>query len=78
MVINSPDRLLNVKAEVVWSSMSGLDLDDEITPRGMGVRFLNIGSEERRIIAKAVAEHLSADMESEELQDSMFDTLEIN
>jgi hypothetical protein len=78
MVINSPDRLLNVKAEVVWSSMSGHDLDDAITPRGMGVRFLNIGSEERRIIAKAVAEHLSADMESEELQASMFDTLEIN
>jgi hypothetical protein len=56
--------------------MSGLD--DEITPGGMGVRFLNIGSEDRRIIAKAVAEHLSEDMESEEVQDSMFDTLEIN
>jgi K+-transporting ATPase c subunit len=76
MVINAPDKPLNVKAEVVWSSMSGLD--DEITPGGMGVRFLNIGSEDRRIIAKAVAEHLSEDMESEELQDSMFDTLEIN
>jgi hypothetical protein len=78
MVINAPDKPLNVKAEVVWSSMSGLDLDDEITPRGMGVRFLNIGSEERSIIAKAVAEYLSADVESEELQASMFDTLEIN
>ena len=76
MVINAPDKPLNVKAEVVWSSMSGLD--DEITPGGMGVRFLNIGSEDRRIIAKAVAEHLSEDMESEEVQDSMFDTLEIN
>jgi K+-transporting ATPase c subunit len=76
MVINAPDKPLNVKAEVVWSSMSGLD--DEITPRGMGVRFLNIGSEARRIIAKAVAEHLSEDKESEELQASMFDTLEIN
>jgi hypothetical protein len=63
---------------VVWSVMSGQDLDDEITPRGMGVRFLNIGSEERRIIAKAVAEHLSSGTESEELQASMFDTLEIN
>ncbi len=76
MVINAPDKLLNVKAEVVWASMSGLD--DEITPRGMGVRFLDIGDEEKRIIAEAVAEHLSEDMESEELQDSMFDTLEIN
>ena len=76
MVINAPDKPLNVKAEVVWASMSGLD--DEITPRGMGVRFLNIGNEEKRIIAEAVAEHLSEDMESEELQASMFDTLEIN
>ena len=76
MVINAPDKLLNVKAEVVWASMSGLD--DEITPRGMGVRFLNIGDEEKRIIAEAVAENLSEDMESQELQASMFDTLEIN
>lgn len=76
MVINAPDKLLNVKAEVVWASMSGLD--DEITPRGMGVRFLNIGNEEKRIIAEAVAEHLSEDTESEELQASMFDTLEID
>jgi len=76
MVINAPDKPLIVKAEVVWSSMSGLD--DEITPRGMGVRFLNIGSEDRRIIAKAVAGQLSEDMGSAELQASMFDTLEIN
>jgi len=76
LVINSPDKPLNVKAEVVWSSMSGLD--DEITPRGMGVRFLNIDSEDRRIIAKAVVEHLSEVTESEDLQASMFDTLEIN
>ena len=27
MVINAPDKLLNVKAEVVWASMSGLDDD---------------------------------------------------
>ena len=76
MVINAPDKQLNVKAEVVWSSMSGLD--DAITPRGMGVRFLYIDSEDRRIIAEAVVEHLSEDTESEELQASMFDTLEID
>ena len=76
MVINAPEKPLNVKAEVVWSSMS--ELDDEITPRGMGVRFLNIDSEDRRIIAQAVVEHLSEDTESEELQASMFDTLEID
>ena len=76
MVINAPDKPLNVKAEVVWSIMSGLD--DEITPRGMGVRFLHIDSEDRKIIAEAVVEHLSEDAESEELQASMFDTLEID
>jgi c-di-GMP-binding flagellar brake protein YcgR len=76
MVINAPNKPLNVKAEVVRSSMSGLD--DEITPRGMGVRFLNIDSEDRRIIAEAVVEHLSENTESEELQASMFDTLEID
>ena len=76
MVINAPEKPLNVKAEVVWSSMS--ELDDEITPRGMGVRFLIIDSEDRRIIAQAVVEHLSEDTESEELQASMFDTLEID
>ena len=44
----------------------------------MGVRFLNIGPEDRRIIAKAVAEQLSEDLaHSEELQDSMFDPSEI-
>lgn len=76
MVINAPNKPLNVKAEVVWSSMSGLD--DEITPRGMGVRFLDIDREDRRIIAEAVVEHLSEDTEFEKLQASMFDTLEID
>jgi c-di-GMP-binding flagellar brake protein YcgR len=76
MIINAPDKALNVKAEVVWSSMSGLD--DEITPRGMGVRFLDIDNEDKRIIAEAVAEHLNEDTESEELHASLFDTLEID
>ena len=76
MIINAPDKALNVKAEVVWSSMSGLD--DEITPRGMGVRFLHINNEDRRIIAEAVVAYLSEDTESEELQASLFDTLEID
>ena len=76
MVINAPNKPLNVKAEVVWSSMSGLD--DEITPRGMGVRFLDIDSEDRRIIAEAVVEYLNEDTEFEELQASMLDTLEID
>jgi len=75
MVINSPDKQLNVKAEVVWASTYGLD--DEITPRGMGVRFMDITGEDRGIIAKAVAEHLAKKKGPADLQTSMLDTLEI-
>jgi len=75
MVINSPDKQLNVKAEVVWASTYGLD--DEITPSGMGVRFMDITIEDRGIIAKAVAEHLAKDKGPADLQTSMLDTLEI-
>ena len=75
MVIKAPDKQLNVKAEVVWANTYGLD--DEITPRGMGVRFMDITGEDRGIIAKAVAEHLAKNKEPEDLQNSMLDTLEI-
>ena len=75
MVINAPERQLNVKAEVVWANTYGFN--DEITPRGMGVRFMNISGEERRIIARAVAENLTKDRIPEDQETSMFDTLEI-
>jgi hypothetical protein len=50
-----------VKAEVVWSNIYGPD--DNINPRGMGVRFLEISGEDRKVIAKAVMEHLKASKE---------------
>ena len=53
MTINAPDRRLLVNAEVVWSNIHGRD--DEITPRGMGVRFLNMASEDQAFITKALA-----------------------
>jgi len=53
MTINAPDRRLSVNAEVVWSNVHGRD--DEITPRGMGVRFLNMASEDQAFITKALA-----------------------
>ncbi|MEE8622215.1 MAG: PilZ domain-containing protein [Syntrophobacteria bacterium] len=53
MTINAPDRRLSVNAEVVWSNIHGRD--DEITPRGMGVRFLNMASEDQAFITKALA-----------------------
>jgi hypothetical protein len=75
MVINAPGKQLNAKAEVVWANTYGLD--DEITPMGMGVRFMDITGVDRGIIAAAVAEHLAKNKESEDLQTSMLDTLEI-
>ena len=56
MVITAPDQAIEVKAEVIWSNIYGPD--DDITPRGMGVRFLKISGKDRRAIAKAALEHL--------------------
>jgi len=58
MVITAPDQTIEVKAEVIWSNIYGPD--DDITPRGMGVRFLKISGKDRRAIAKAALEHLRA------------------
>jgi hypothetical protein len=54
MTINAPERRLMVNAEVVWSNIYGRD--DDITPRGMGVRFLNLTNEDQEFIAKVVAD----------------------
>jgi hypothetical protein len=53
MTINAPDRRLSVSAEVVWSNIHGRE--DAITPRGMGVRFLNMANEDQEFITKALA-----------------------
>jgi hypothetical protein len=55
LVIASPERDIPIKAEVVWSNKYGYD--DQITPRGMGVRFVEISEEDRRLIAEVVKEH---------------------
>ena len=55
MVINAPDKPVNVKAEVVWSNIYGYD--DEVTPRGMGVRFVKISEEDKRLIAHETSQH---------------------
>ena len=58
---------ITANAEVVWSNIYGPD--DEITPRGMGVRFIKISSEARKFIAQACLEHFkSRGIESELLQ----------
>jgi len=55
MVVDTPEKPLNIKAEVIWSNIYGPD--DRITPRGMGVRFLNISSEDRRLIARELGQY---------------------
>jgi hypothetical protein len=61
MLIKAPDKSLSVKAEVVWSNIYGPD--DSINPRGIGIRFLAISEEDRKIIAKAVMKHLQSSKE---------------
>jgi hypothetical protein len=60
MTINVPDsdRSINTRAEVVFSNKYGPD--DQISPRGMIVRFLEISSDDRKVIAKEAFEHLKS------------------
>ena len=69
LVIKIPKSSSSIKAtaEVVWSNIYGPD--DEISPRGMGVRFIKISSEARKFIAQASLEHFkSLKVEAELLQ----------
>lgn len=52
MTIDAPDRRLQLHAEVIWSNIHGKD--DEVTPRGMGVRFLDVSIEDREFIAEVL------------------------
>ena len=58
VVIDAPERYLEFKAEVVWSNIYGYD--DDITPRGMGIRFLKISEEDQKFISDWIEEHLVA------------------
>jgi len=72
MDINIPNsnQTISAKAEVVWSNRWGPD--DEITPRGMGVRFVKISSEARKFIARAALSYLK----SKKIAPELFQTLE--
>ena len=65
MVITAPGQDIGAQAEVVWSNKYGPD--DHITPRGMGVRFLNISEENQRFIANAVNQHNAQDQRNENI-----------
>ena len=69
LAIKIPKSNSSIRAtgEVVWSNIYGPD--DEISPRGMGVRFIQISSEARKFIAQASLEHFkSLKVEAELLQ----------
>ncbi len=72
MAINIPNsnNSLTAKAEVVWSNRWGPD--DEITPRGMGVRFVKISSKARKFIARAAMSNLK----SKEVTPELLQTLQ--
>lgn len=53
------DHPLKAIAEVVWSNRGGNK--NEITPYGMGIRFIRISSEDRRFIVKEVLKHLNSE-----------------
>ena len=72
MSINAPEKSLHVKAEVVWSNKYGPD--DEINPRGMGVRFLKISSQDRKFIAREVKQNGAGTSELEKLETITIDS----
>jgi len=67
MAIDIPnsEHSIIAKAEVVWSNRWGPD--DEISPRGMGVRFVKIASEARKFIARAAMNNLKSNEVAPEL-----------
>ena len=67
MAIDIPnsEHSITAKAEVVWSNRWGPD--DEISPRGMGVRFVKISSEARKFIARAAMNNLKSNEVAPEL-----------
>ena len=68
--IPNSDQTLTAKAEVTWSNRWGPD--DDISPRGMGVRFVKISSEARKFIARAALSYLK----SEEVAPELLQTLQ--
>ena len=68
-ILNS-DQTLTARAEVTWSNRWGPD--DDISPRGMGVRFVKISSEARKFIARAALNYLK----SEEVAPELLQTLQ--
>ena len=64
MTLQVPNSDVSIEAEVEVILSNVYGPDDEISPRGMIVRFLELSSKDRRIIAKAIFKHLESDKET--------------
>ena len=60
MSLSVPDSDCSIEAavEVIFSNKYGPD--DHATPRGIGVRFLDISKEDRQIIAKQILDYVQS------------------
>ena len=63
--IPGSEKSLKARAEVIWSNRYGPN--DDISPRGMGVRFVRISSEARKFIARAAMDYLKSKKVAPEL-----------
>ena len=61
--VPNSDCSIEAKVEVVFSNKYGPD--DRVTPRGMGVRFLDISKEDRQIIAKQILDYLQSNNDND-------------
>jgi hypothetical protein len=61
MILITPKRTIQLSAEVVWSNIYGYD--DEITPRGMGLRFLQISEEDQKYVSDLIEQYKEPDIE---------------
>ena len=59
--VPNADGSIEAEVEVVFSNIYGPD--DNISPRGMIVRFLNLHDEDRKVIRKEIVQHLHSDKE---------------
>jgi len=76
IVIETPNKQIKAKAEVIWSNIYGPD--DTVNPRGMGVRFLKISSVDRKALAKEIWQYLNPEEEIDDKQLALFNTLTID
>ena len=59
--VSGTDGYIETEGEVVFSNIYGPD--DNVSPRGMIVRFLELSDEDCKVIRKEILQHLQSDKE---------------